>query len=100
MPNFDEKGNLLGLGICSVSSLYREVKESIREHNVPIENAIKVITANVAKLLKLDNKGSIESGKDADFVIVNDETLDIDMVIAKGRIVVKEGEAVIKGTFE
>lgn len=100
MPKFDEQGHLVGLGICSVSSLYREVKESIKEHKVPIEEAIKVITSNVANILKLDNKGRITGGRDADFVIVDEESLDIDMVIAKGKIVVEKGEAVVKGTFE
>ncbi|MBM6838043.1 amidohydrolase family protein, partial [Clostridium saudiense] len=65
-----------------------------------IEDAIKVITSNVANILKLDNKGRIIEGRDADFVIVDQESLDIDMVIAKGKIVVKKGEAVIRGTFE
>lgn len=100
MPRFNEYGQLIGLGICSVNSLYREVKESINEYNIPIEKAIKVITSNVADILKLDNKGRIKEGLDADFVIVNKETLEIDMVISKGRIVVKDGEAIIKGTFE
>ena len=81
-------------------SLYREVKDSIQEHNVPIEQAIKVITSNVAEFLKLDNKGKIEEGRDADFVIVNKDSLDIDMVIAKGKIVVEDGKASIKPTFQ
>lgn len=100
MPRFDEQGNLIGLGICSVSSLYREVKESIKGYKVPIEEAIKVITSNVANILKLDNKGRIKEGRDADLVIVDEESLDIDMVIAKGKILVKDGEAIVKGTFE
>lgn len=100
MPRFDEQGNLIGLGICSVSSLYREVMESIKGYKVPIEEAIKVITSNVANILKLDNKGKIKEGRDADLVIVDEESLDIDMVIAKGKILVKDGEAIVKGTFE
>ena len=99
MPVFDRDGKLIGLGICSVKTLYREVKDSIKEHNVPIEEAIKVITSNVAEFLKLDNKGKIEEGRDADFVIVNKDSLDIDMVIAKGKIVVARGKASIKPTF-
>lgn len=100
MPVFDSNGKLIGLGICSVKTLYREVKDSIQEHNVPIEDAIKVITSNVAKFLKLHNKGKIEAGRDADFVIVSKESLDINMVIAKGKIVVEDGKAVIKPTFQ
>ncbi len=89
MPIFDNTGKLIGLGICSVKTLYREVKNSIQEFNVSIDQAIKVITSNVAELLKLDNKGRIEKGRDADFVIVNKENLDIDMVIAKGKMLLK-----------
>ena len=99
MPVFDNDGKLVGLGICSVETLYREVKDSIKEYNVHIEDAIKVITSNVAEVLKLNNKGKIEKERDADLVIVNEDTLDIDMVIAKGKIVVKDGNTTIKPTF-
>ncbi|MGL5086881.1 MAG: beta-aspartyl-peptidase [Clostridium sp.] len=100
MPVFDDKGHLVGLGICSVKSLYGEVKESIKAHNIKIEDALMVITSNVANVLKLKNKGSIEVGKDADFVIVKEDTLEIDKVIAMGKLVVDNGEAIVKGTFE
>jgi len=65
-----------------------------------MEDAIKVITSNVAEFLKLNNKGKIEEGRDADFVIVNKDSLDIDMVIAKGKIVVEDGKSSIKPTFK
>lgn len=100
MPRFDSDGNLLGLGICSVSTLYREVKSAIKDHNVPIEEAIKVITSNVAQILNLKNKGTINKGKDADLVIVDENTLEIDIVFARGRKMVEKGNAIIKGTFE
>ncbi|SFC82761.1 beta-aspartyl-peptidase [Clostridium uliginosum] len=100
MPKFNRKKELIGLGICSVESLYREIKESIKVYNVSLEDSIKVITSNVADLLKLNNKGRIEKGKDADLVIVDEKSLDIDMVFAKGKKMVQEGEAIIKGTFE
>lgn len=100
MPIFDDKGKIIKIGICSVSSLYEEVKECIKTYKIPIEDALRVITSNVSKVLKLYNKGSIECGKDADLVLVNEDTLEIDTVIAMGKIMVKNGEAIIKGTFE
>ncbi|AYE34595.1 beta-aspartyl-peptidase [Clostridium septicum] len=100
MPIFDVNGHLTGLGICKVSTLYGEVKESIKTHNIKIEDAIRVITSNVAKVLKLHNKGTIEKGKDADLVLVDENTLEIDKVFAKGKLMVNNGEAIIKGTFE
>lgn len=100
MPIFDNDGHLVGMGICKVSSLYNEIKEAVKKYNIPLEEAIKVITSNVSKLLKLDNKGKIEQNRDADLVIIDEKTLEIDIVIAKGKIVVKEGKSIIKGTFE
>lgn len=100
MPIFDEEGKLVKVGICTVSSLYEEVKKAINKYNINIEDAIKVITSNVSKILKLNKKGSIEIGKDADLVIVKEEDLSIDTVIAMGKIMVENGETIIKGTFE
>lgn len=100
MPIFDDSGNLTGLGICSVSTLYGEVKECIKKYNIKIEDAIRVITSNVASVLKLDHKGSIDEGKDADLVLVEESSLEIDTVIAMGKIMVQNGEPVVKGTFE
>ena len=46
-----------------------------KKYGVPIEDAIKVITENVAAFLKLESKGNIASGKAAYIVIVNTDTL-------------------------
>lgn len=100
MPVFNEAGELEGLGICSVDSLYDEVKKIINRGNVKIEDAIKVITSNVADALKLNNKGRIEKFKDADLVIVNKDDLSIDKVIAMGKLMVDGGEPILRGTFE
>lgn len=98
LPIF-ENGKLIGIGICKVSSLFEEVREAVNTYNVPLEDAIKVITSNVAKFLKLKNKGSIEINKDADLVIINEEDLNIDIVLAKGKVVVEKGKAIIKSNF-
>ena len=59
MEKFDKDGKLEGYEICSVSTLYREIKYAITEQNVPIEDAIKVVTSNVAAIMKLANKCAI-----------------------------------------
>jgi len=100
MPLFNDKRELIGLGVCSVKSLYDEVKNAIFSYDVPIEIAIKVVTSNVADLMKLNQKGRIEKDKDADFVLVDEKFLDITDVCAKGRMLVKNNEIVVKGTFE
>lgn len=100
MPNFNEKRELIGLKLCNVSSLYGEVKKAILNKGISIELALSTITSNVAKILKLKDKGEIKSGNIADFVLVNKESLEIEDVYAKGEQVVKDGTPIKKGMFE
>jgi beta-aspartyl-dipeptidase (metallo-type) len=100
MPVFNEKRELIALGICSVKTLYNEVRDAIMIEGVPIEKAISVITSNVARLLKLEDRGNIEKGYLADFVLVNKEDFNIRDVYAKGKPLVKDGIPIAKGTFE
>ncbi|UXH45886.1 beta-aspartyl-peptidase [Rossellomorea vietnamensis] len=100
LPNFDRDGELIGLQIGQVSSLYEEVKDAVLKENIPLETAIRVITSNPAKILKLKQKGRVEVEKDADLVLLDQETLDVNTVFARGKLMVKNGEAIVKGTFE
>ena len=100
LPEFNENGEFIGLQIGKVSSLYREVKDAIVKENVSIEDALRVITQNPATILKLYRKGMIAEGKDADIVLLNKTTLEIETVIALGKVMVENGQAIIKGTFE
>ncbi|MBA1336245.1 MAG: beta-aspartyl-peptidase [Firmicutes bacterium] len=100
LPLFDREGKLIGLGIGSVKSLHRAFCASVFEEKIPIESALRVITSNVADVLKMREKGRINTGMDADIVILNKEDLSIDMVIGKGKILVENGKACVRGTFE
>lgn len=100
LPEFDEQGNFIGLQVGKVSSLYEAVKSAILEEQIPIETAIRVITSNPAAILKLTQKGVIQKGRDADLVLIDQESLQIDTVIAMGQIMVQEKQVIVKGTFE
>ncbi|MGG3914806.1 beta-aspartyl-peptidase [Rossellomorea vietnamensis] len=100
LPNFNRDGELVGLQIGQVSSLYEEVKDAVLKENIPLETAIRVITSNPAKILKLKQKGRVEVEKDADLVLLDQETLAVNTVFARGKLMVKNGEAIVKGTFE
>ncbi|MBY6054094.1 beta-aspartyl-peptidase [Cytobacillus firmus] len=100
LPDFNEQGELIGLQIGKVSTLFSEVRDAILQEGVSMENALSVITKNPASILKLHQKGKIEEGKDADLVILNKETLAIETVYSLGRKMVEDGKAVVKGTFE
>ncbi|PRR83589.1 beta-aspartyl-peptidase [Clostridium vincentii] len=100
MPVFNEKRELVALSVCSVKTLYSEVRNAILQEGVPIEKAISVITSNVAKMLKLKDRGKIEKGYLSDFVLVDKENLNISCVYGKGAPLVVSGKTVVKGTFE
>lgn len=100
LPIFDEKGHFKGLGLGSVKSLYEEVKEAVLKYGVDLEEALKVITSNVADNFKFKKKGRIESEKDADLVLVDKETLEVRDVFAKGKAFMVNGKLLVKGTFE
>lgn len=99
LPDFDEAGNFIGLSVGDSRSLYKEVKDAILEEGIAIEEAIKVITLNPARILKLHSKGSLEVGKDADLVMVDKGTLDIDTVISRGKIMAANKEVIVKDAF-
>ena len=92
-------GQFLGIGMGQSSCLLKEVRECVQRENIPLEIAIKAITANPARVLCLDTKGQIKEGYDADLCIMT-EDLNIHTVIAKGQVMVKDGEPVVKGMFE
>ena len=100
LPLFNSKRELIGLGIGSVRSLYREVRDSVLKDSVKLEDAIKVITSNAADHLSLKGKGRIEKDADADIVLLAKEDLNIRGVISGGKEVMKNGELLVKGTFE
>lgn len=58
-----------------------------------------MVTKNVARVLKLGRKGSIQEGADADLVLTDDR-FQIQHVYAKGRKVVENGKPIVFGTFE
>lgn len=100
LPAFDKNGRYIGLDIGKVTSLYKEVRDSILDENVSIDNAIRVITSNPADILKLHQKGYIKEQLDADIVLLNKDDLNIDTVIALGKTMILHGEIKVKGTFE
>jgi beta-aspartyl-dipeptidase (metallo-type) len=100
LPRFDEHGVLAGLEVGSVTSLFAAVRQAVLHEGVPLDTALRPITLNPARVLKLEGKGRLADGADADVVLLAPGTLQIRGVIAGGRWLMKEGEALAKGTFE
>ena len=99
VPRFNEKGEMVGLGVGGVACNLKEVKRLVQEMNVPMTTALSVVTANVAKALQLPGKGFVKAGGSADLNLF-DEDLNLVHVFAKGRQMMRNGEIIVKGTFE
>lgn len=100
LPIFDDQHRFVGMGIGKVTSLYAAVREAILNEEIPIEEALKVITSNPASIYALKGKGHVKVGMDADIVLLNKDDLNINTVIAKGNVMYKGGNVRVKGTFE
>lgn len=100
MPLFDEKGNTVGVGVASQHLLLEEIRDMVRKEGIAFEVAIQIVTSNVAKALKIwPQKGCVAVGADADFAILDGE-MNLRHVFAKGRQMVQDGKAIVRGTFE
>ncbi len=72
-----------GGSICTADRLIRTMVELA---DVPLVEAVKMLTLVPAKILKVDNrKGSLMAGKDAD-IILFDEDINIKLVMVKGNV--------------
>jgi beta-aspartyl-dipeptidase (metallo-type) len=100
VPKFNEKKEFVGMRIASVSSLHKEFINMVKEEKISIEEATHVTSTNIAKHLKLEQKGEIKEGKDADIIVLDKNTLQIKHVIAKGKIMMKNEKIMKFGTFE
>jgi beta-aspartyl-dipeptidase (metallo-type) len=100
LPIFSSSGQLLGLEVGKVSSLFQSARSAVIDYQVTLSNAIAAITSSPADVLGLCHKGRIALDKDADIVLININNLQIDSVFAKGKLLVKSGKAVVFGTFE
>lgn len=100
LPDFGPDGRLKGISIGRVTSLFAEVRDAVLQEGLPLETALRVVTCNPARLLKLGAKGHLAPGADADVVLLRPDTLAVDTVVARGRVMMRGGELLARGTFE
>jgi len=74
----------------SVATTDRLVRTMVQLADVSISDAVKMMTATPARIMRVDNKkGSLMVGKDADIVIF-DDNINIDTVMVKGEVLVSK----------
>lgn len=100
LPIFNSSGQLLGLEVGKISSLWQSVRSAVLDWQVPLPTALATVTSSPANILGLAEKGRLQPGLDADLLLIRCDDLVIDSVFAKGKSLVRSGKAVVKGTFE
>ncbi len=98
IPRFNSEGLMIGLGTGAVSSNLRELR-SLLELGLRLEQALPFVTSNVARHLGLPGKGEVKAGYSADLCLL-DADFGLRHVLAKGRMLMRNGQVVVKGTFE
>lgn len=89
-PIWNDKKELIGMKVGSMETLWETVRYMIRELHVHPEEALSVITSNVAEALELqDRKGHLAVNMDADITLF-DENWDVDTVIARGHVMMED----------
>jgi beta-aspartyl-dipeptidase (metallo-type) len=69
------------------------------KHRVPLETMLRLVTENTARVLKLNGKGRVAAGCDADLVVLQKGSLDIREVVARGRRMVIGGQVAVRERF-
>ncbi len=99
MPSFNEKGEMTGLRMGPIDSVITSVTRMLKEGSIDRKRVISFVTSNPADHLKLPKKGRLRPGYDGD-VLVFDGEYRLRSVAAKGRLLMEDGEVIVKGTFE
>ena len=98
LPTFDKNGRLVAMDVGHPGALAETLKVLLTRGHA-LETLLPIFTTNVAALLRLEKKGRLAAGADADLVVLDDKH-GVRDVMARGRFLVRAGEPVVRGTFE
>lgn len=100
MPEWNEREEIVGMGVGSISTLHQTVKSLVRECGVPLLQAVRPVTETAAEALGLaGRKGHLAVGYDADLNLLDDR-LNLSTVIAGGTVMMENERVLKKGMFE
>jgi beta-aspartyl-dipeptidase (metallo-type) len=74
LPEFDDKGAYIGMRVAGNSTLIADWQRLVHEGVLPLEQALGLISGNVARVLGLHaRKGRLAIGFDADVTLLDDD---------------------------
>jgi beta-aspartyl-dipeptidase (metallo-type) len=86
--------------VLPVNVCVKELRLMVKNEGISLSDALAVLTVNPARLYGLNGaKGRLEVGLDADVLLLDGE-LNVDTVLAKGRVLVRAGKPAVRGRLE
>ena len=73
----------------SVATADRLIRTMVKTAEIPLTDAVTMMTATPAKLMKLDDRGTLDIGKRADLVLFDDD-INVKMTVIGGKTVKNE----------
>lgn len=98
LEKLDEQGNLIGFRKAPIDQNFAQVVTLVKEGNIAISEAFKIITVNPATNLGLKHKGQIKVGYDADLCCLDKDLVLCD-VFAKGKKMMENTNLLVKDNF-
>ncbi len=98
LPVFDVEGRVVQMDVGHAGTLMETIRALLARGHA-LDQILPAFTSNVSALLRLGGKGRLETGGDADLVVL-DEANRVSDVMARGAWHVRGGMAVRRGTFE
>lgn len=98
LPTFDADGRVASMDVGRPSMLEGTLRALLGRGRA-LADVLPFFTSNVARVLRLERKGQVRVDADADLIVLAPGGF-IRHVMARGRMVVREGEPVVRGAFE
>lgn len=87
----DSNGSIPAGGSGKIQCLYDDITDCIVRKKLEPETVFRLVTENVAKVLKLyPRKGTLQEGSDAD-ILITDKNYKIDKLFSMGKLMVENG---------
>lgn len=99
LPLFDQDGHLTKLTVGKAKPMFDELVDLVQLEGLPWEQALQTVTSSPADRMKLQRKGRVQIGNDADAVLLDDNNHIVHLV-ANGQLMIENGRMLKKGTFE
>ena len=93
LPRFDDDGKFAGMAVGEPRAIFVELIKLVESGQLPWEQALLPVTANVADRFGLSDRGHLEVGHMADLLLL-DRDHRIEHMVMQGRFAVRAGQSV------